>query len=118
MFQTFVNRKLAYLFLFFIFAFITCVIQIIGKLDGNGNIESSTKLNHKDVLEKSQNEHNHDITIRKARRGGKRQVFGSGGNNGNHNTTNTAKTSSAGTHFCVLTFILCFSYFLLIILFV
>ncbi|PNX70872.1 hypothetical protein L195_g057828, partial [Trifolium pratense] len=43
-----------------------------GNSNGNGNIEASTRLNHKDVLVQTQNEHKHDlfVTIRKGGKGG------------------------------------------------
>ncbi|PNX82303.1 hypothetical protein L195_g038332 [Trifolium pratense] len=45
---------------------------MIGNSNGNGNIEASTRLNHKDVLVQTQNEHKHDlfVTIRKGGKGG------------------------------------------------
>ncbi|XP_045786385.1 glycine-rich RNA-binding, abscisic acid-inducible protein-like isoform X1 [Trifolium pratense] len=46
--------------------------EIIGNSNGNGTIEASTRLNNKDVLVQTQNEHKHDlfVTIRKGGKGG------------------------------------------------
>jgi len=94
---------------------------MIGNLQGNGSIEVSTRFNHKVVPLESQNEHKYElfVTIRKGR-GGKRGGRGKGRSSGNtyyyhHNhTANSASatTFSAGSHFCVSTFILCMSFWL------
>lgn len=59
------------------FGLITCFIQIIGNLDGNGNIEASTRLNHRDGFEESQNAHKHELSVTIRKGGG-----GHGGSGG------------------------------------
>ncbi|PNY01266.1 hypothetical protein L195_g024558 [Trifolium pratense] len=57
---------------------------IIGNSNGNGNIKASTRLNHKDVLVESQNEHKHElfVTITIGGGGGGRGGAGGGGGGG------------------------------------
>jgi len=110
---------------------------MIGNLDGNGNIEVSTRLNHGVALMES-NEHKHElsVTIRKGGGGkggggggGRGRGIGRGGGagagagiigagviggstayHGSHRSNSSAPSLSAGTYVCVSTFILCLSF--------
>ncbi|KEH28569.1 hypothetical protein MtrunA17_Chr4g0001921 [Medicago truncatula] len=50
-----------------------------GNLDGNGNIEASTRLNHKDGFVESQNAHKHELSVTIRKGGGGGGHGGSGG---------------------------------------
>ncbi|KAK2378508.1 hypothetical protein QL285_066404 [Trifolium repens] len=111
--------------------------QFNGNLDGNGNIEVSTRLNRKVVLMESHNENKHElsVTIRRGGGGGKGGGRGGGGRGraagggaaagiigagviggstyrGTHHSNSSATLLSAVPHVCVSTFILCLSFWL------
>jgi hypothetical protein len=106
---------------------------MIGNLDGNGNIEVSTRLNRKVVLMESHNENKHElsVTIRRGGGGGKggggrgraagggaaagiigAGVIGGSTYRGTHHSNSSATLLSAVPHVCVSTFILCLSFWL------
>jgi len=92
------------------------------ELNGNGNIEVPTKLNHRVAMMES-NEHKHElsVTIRKGGgigRGvgggiiGAGVIGGSTAYDGSHHSNSSASSLSAGPYVCVSTFILCLSFLL------
>jgi len=109
---------------------------MIGNLDGNGNIEVSTRLNHSVAMMET-NEHKHElsVTIRKGGGGkggggrgrgrgrgvgagagagiiGAGVIGGSTAYHGSHRSNSSASSLSAGPYVCVSTFILCLSFWL------
>jgi len=99
---------------------------MIGKLDGNGNMEVSTKLNHKVVMMES-NEHKHELSVTVRKGGGLGRGIGRGVGPGiigagviggstaydrSHHSNSSASSLSAGPYVCVSTFILCLSLWL------
>ncbi|KAK2378505.1 hypothetical protein QL285_066402 [Trifolium repens] len=89
--------------------------ELLGNLYGNGNMEVSTRLNHKGVIMESNNEHKHklSVTIRKGfglgtAAGGAAAGVGTGVVVATHEYSNSSATSLyAGPYFYVSTFILC-----------
>ncbi|WJX48675.1 hypothetical protein P8452_35208 [Trifolium repens] len=89
--------------------------ELLGNLYGNGNMEVSTRLNHKVVIMESNNEQKHklSVTIRKGfglgrAGGGAAAGVGTGVVVTTHQYSNSSATSLyAGPYFYVSTFILC-----------
>lgn len=95
------------------------------ELNGNGNMEVSTKLNHRVAMMES-NEHKHELSVTIRKGGGKGRGIGRGAGAGiigagviggsaydrSHHSNSSASSLSAGPYVCVSTFILCLSFWL------
>jgi hypothetical protein len=105
---------------------------MVGNLYGNGNMEVSTRFNHKVLIMESNNEHKHKLSVTIRKGGGSRGGGARGGgfglgraggaaaagvgagvstgvivNHGTHHSNSSATSLYAGPYFYVSTFILC-----------
>ncbi|KEH28564.1 putative GRP family [Medicago truncatula] len=100
--------------------------ELNGSLDGNGNIEVSTRLNHRVAMMES-NEHKHELSVTIRKGGGIGRGVGAGAGagiigagviggstayHGSHRSNSSAPSLSAGPYVCVSTFLLCLSFWL------
>ncbi|KEH28565.1 hypothetical protein MtrunA17_Chr4g0001901 [Medicago truncatula] len=96
------------------------------ELNGNGNIQVSTRLNRGVVMMES-NEHKHELSVTIRKGGGIGRGIGRGVGGGvigagviggsttydrSHHSNSSASSLSAGPYVCVSTFILCLSFWL------